>query len=49
MDWGRLGHVDFTWNFFISFISIILIDLMLAGDNAVGQHDRRLVRRVTSR
>lgn len=35
MDWGRLGHIDFTWNFFFSFISIILIDLMLAGDNAV--------------
>jgi YjbE family integral membrane protein len=35
MDWSRLGHVDFTWNFFFSFISIILIDLMLAGDNAV--------------
>ena len=35
MDWSRLGHVDFTWNFFFSLISIILIDLMLAGDNAV--------------
>lgn len=35
MDWGRLGQIDFTWNYFISFISIILIDLMLAGDNAV--------------
>jgi YjbE family integral membrane protein len=35
MDWSRLGHIDFTWNFFFSFISIILIDLMLAGDNAV--------------
>jgi len=35
MDWGTLGHIDFTWNFFFSFVSIILIDLMLAGDNAV--------------
>jgi YjbE family integral membrane protein len=35
MDWSRLGHIDFTWSFFFSLISIILIDLMLAGDNAV--------------
>ena len=35
MDWSGLGHVEFTWSFFFSFLSIILIDLMLAGDNAV--------------
>ncbi len=35
MDWSRLGQIDFTWNFFFSLIGIILIDLMLAGDNAV--------------
>jgi len=35
MDWSRFAHVEFTWSFFFSFFSIILIDLMLAGDNAV--------------
>ncbi len=29
------GHIEFTWKFFLAFISIIIIDLMLAGDNAV--------------
>jgi len=35
MDWSRFAHVEFTWSFLFSFLSIILIDLMLAGDNAV--------------
>jgi len=35
MDWSRFGNVEFTWGFFFSFLSIILIDLMLAGDNAL--------------
>ena len=35
MDLGFLGHIEFTWEFFSAFVSIILIDLVLAGDNAV--------------
>lgn len=35
MDLGALGQIHFTWEFFLSFLSIILIDLILAGDNAV--------------
>jgi YjbE family integral membrane protein len=30
-----LGHIEFTWDFVFGFISIIIIDIMLAGDNAV--------------
>lgn len=35
MDLGILGHIEFTWDFVFGFISIIIIDIMLAGDNAV--------------
>jgi YjbE family integral membrane protein len=35
IDFGWLGHIAFTWNFLIAVLSIILIDLVLAGDNAV--------------
>ena len=35
MDLGILGQIQFTWDFFLGFVSIIVIDLILAGDNAV--------------
>lgn len=35
MDFGSFGHFEFTWTFISSFLMIILIDLVLAGDNAV--------------
>jgi len=35
VDLGILGHIEFTWDFVFGFISIIIIDIMLAGDNAV--------------
>jgi predicted tellurium resistance membrane protein TerC len=35
VDLGILGHIEFTWDFVVGFISIIIIDIMLAGDNAV--------------
>ena len=35
IDLGWLGHVAFTWEFFAAVMSIVLIDLVLAGDNAV--------------
>jgi YjbE family integral membrane protein len=35
MDLGILGHIEFTWEFVSGFLSIVLIDLILAGDNAV--------------
>jgi YjbE family integral membrane protein len=35
VDFGILGHIEFTWDFLFGLISIIIIDLMLAGDNAV--------------
>lgn len=35
VDMGWLGSIDFTWDFCVSFLSIVLIDLILAGDNAV--------------
>ncbi len=35
MDLGLLGQVTFNWDFVVGFLSIILIDLILAGDNAV--------------
>jgi YjbE family integral membrane protein len=35
MDFGMLGRIDFTMEFFMAFLSIVLIDLVLAGDNAV--------------
>lgn len=35
MDLGILGQIHFTWEFFLGFVSIVIIDLILAGDNAV--------------
>jgi YjbE family integral membrane protein len=35
IDLGWLGQIAFTWEFFTAVMSIILIDLVLAGDNAV--------------
>jgi len=35
VDLGQLGEISISWNFFTAFMSIVLIDLILAGDNAV--------------
>ena len=35
MDLGQLGEISLSWDFFAAFMSIVLIDLILAGDNAV--------------
>lgn len=35
MDLGQLGEISVSWDFFAAFMSIVLIDLILAGDNAV--------------
>jgi hypothetical protein len=35
IDLGWLGHIAFSWEFFVAVASIVLIDLVLAGDNAV--------------
>jgi YjbE family integral membrane protein len=35
IDLGWLGQIAFTWEFFTAVLSIVLIDLVLAGDNAV--------------
>jgi YjbE family integral membrane protein len=35
IDLGWLGQIAFTWEFFMAVLSIVLIDLVLAGDNAV--------------
>lgn len=35
MDPGLLGTISLNWDFFTGLISIILIDIVLAGDNAV--------------
>lgn len=35
MDLGIFGQIHFTWEFVYAFLSIVLIDLVLAGDNAV--------------
>jgi len=35
MDFGSFGSFNFTWTFISSFLMIVLIDLVLAGDNAV--------------
>ena len=35
MDLGIIGHIEFTWQFLFGLLSIVLIDLILAGDNAV--------------
>jgi len=35
MDFGSFGYFEFSWQFISSFLMIIVIDLVLAGDNAV--------------
>lgn len=35
IDLGWLGHIAFTWEYFVAVITIVLIDIVLAGDNAV--------------
>ncbi len=35
IDLGWLGYIEFSWKFFMAVGSIVLIDLVLAGDNAV--------------
>jgi YjbE family integral membrane protein len=35
MDFGSFGYFNFTWEFISGFLMVILIDLVLAGDNAV--------------
>jgi len=35
VDLGQLGEISISWDFFTAFMSIVLIDLILAGDNAV--------------
>ncbi|MCX7634317.1 MAG: YjbE family putative metal transport protein, partial [Syntrophales bacterium] len=35
IDLGILGQIHFTADFLVGFVSIIIIDLILAGDNAV--------------
>jgi YjbE family integral membrane protein len=35
LELGIFGSIHFTWQFFSSLISIVIIDLILAGDNAV--------------
>lgn len=35
LDFGPLGYISFDWQFLVAVFSIILIDLVLAGDNAV--------------
>ncbi len=35
IDLGWLGQIEFTWGFVSAVMSIVLIDLVLAGDNAV--------------
>jgi YjbE family integral membrane protein len=35
IDLGWLGQIAFTWEFLVAVMSIVLIDLVLAGDNAV--------------
>jgi YjbE family integral membrane protein len=35
IDMGWIGQIAFTWEFFAAVMSIVFIDLVLAGDNAV--------------
>jgi len=35
VDFGAIGNISFTWEFVAAFLSIVWIDLILAGDNAV--------------
>ena len=34
MDLGILGQIHFNWDFLIGFLSIIIVNLVLSGDNA---------------
>ena len=34
MDLGVLGHIHYNWEFLIGFLSIIIINFILSGDNA---------------
>jgi len=34
MDLGILGQIHFTWDFLIGFLTIIIVNLVLSGDNA---------------
>jgi YjbE family integral membrane protein len=34
LDLGILGHIHYSWDFLIGFLSIILVNLVLSGDNA---------------
>ncbi|MGZ3578487.1 MAG: TerC family protein [Syntrophales bacterium] len=34
MDLGILGQIHFTWDFLVGFLSIIIVNLVLSGDNA---------------
>jgi len=35
IELGSFGHIEFTWAFASALLSIVIIDLVLAGDNAV--------------
>jgi predicted tellurium resistance membrane protein TerC len=35
MDWAAWGLDTLNWAFFVGVVNIIIIDLILAGDNAV--------------
>jgi len=35
IDLGWVGYIEFSWNFLLSVLGIVVIDLVLAGDNAV--------------
>ena len=35
MDFGMFGKIEFTWEFVMAFLTIVVVDLVLAGDNAV--------------
>ena len=35
MNFGSFGYFNFTWEFISGFLMVVLIDLVLAGDNAV--------------
>ncbi len=35
MDLGSFGQISLTWEFLVGVVTVILIDIVLAGDNAV--------------
>jgi predicted tellurium resistance membrane protein TerC len=35
MDFSGLGHITFTTSFCIGFLTIMLVNIILSGDNAV--------------